>query len=81
MSTQPPRPGDLVPIKWPDGLHDFVIEYIGEPTGYGAAQPGWTWLRGVVVEPEGQHRNARSFYVQLVDGEYQMRAGHLPARL
>lgn len=68
------RPGELITIRWPGGLHDFKIQfqYADE-----VSAPGWeSWvvLHGQVVEPEeAQYQRYHGFYCHPIgDREYAM---------
>lgn len=65
-----PKKDELVLIKWPGGLYDFVIQFqYAEVVGPG----DWVILHGLVVQPEGvQHRWTRGFYVRPVPDGYTL---------
>lgn len=62
-----PAEGELFTIRWPDGPHDFVMEFIGEDFKMAGAPQGWTYLHGRIREPEEWHGRPWSFMVHWVD--------------
>lgn len=64
-----PKPGDKIPIRWPDGEHDFVMEFMYEDASMIGIYPGWHWLHGVIVEPAIWQRRPWSLMVHWVAGK------------
>jgi hypothetical protein len=61
-----PRDGELIPIRWPDGEHDFVMQFMYEDTSMAGHYPGWHWLHGVIVEPPSWQGRSWSLMVHWV---------------
>lgn len=68
---QPYERNERVTIFWPNGPHDFVIEFHrAEPA---SMRDGWLYVRGLVVEPNTpQQRTTRDFFVHPVEGGYAL---------
>jgi len=68
------KPGELVTIRWPEGQHDFVIEFGRVSAPELAGWEDWVILHGVVVEPDDpRHRAFRGFCPrQIGDREFTM---------
>lgn len=66
------RPGDLVTVRWPDGPHDYMIEFKDAvPFGPGnQSRPDWFLISGRVVQPRGPMEGRQhTFYVHPVNGD------------
>lgn len=67
------KPGELITIRWPNGPHDFKIqfEYANDDMQFEGWE-GWVTLYGVVGAPGG-HQTLRGFYCHPIgDREYEM---------
>lgn len=66
--------GEEIVVCWPGGPYDFVLEFYEEPPDRPAPSPGWQYIRGVQVHPQGLGYGwMRTFYVRPVSpGMYEL---------
>lgn len=84
VSADLPAPGEMVTVRWPNGPHDFEMEY-ERVDGHGV-WPGWVFMTGGVESPESsaflqkqwkepgyKHRTSRTLHVRPVgDGTWEL---------
>jgi len=50
-----PKRGQHITIRWPNGPHDFEMEFLHLEWPCGPHEPGWLWLHGIVGKEDWAH--------------------------